>query len=421
MILAVGAVLRIAWVVYAARPAVGLHDPAFYTVYGNQLAAGNGYTVPNGEPTAYYPVGYPAFLGALFCLLDPTGLADHHVAAYANVVLGTASIALVFAIGRRILDDRAALVGAAVFALWPNLVFHAATALTETLFIALCLLATLVVLGPVGWRRAAAFGAITAVAAEVRPISLLFLPAAALVWLLARQRPWKPLLAATAAIVVVLAPWTIRNAVVMDEPVVLGTNVGDNLCIGSNPDANGGFQLSAYCSAGYDDLPRPEYETRRNAEATDKAIDYLREEPTRQLWLTWKRVFYTVEKDHDGLDAVESYRDDPWLDPDTRRRLSNVADAWFWVVGVLAVVSVPRFLRTADQRLVLAFGIALATAPLPFFGDPRFKVPVTPYLALGAGAAIAAALGRARPTTTPAPAPPPRSTASSSTGPAPGR
>ena len=61
MLLVVAAALRIAWAAFAARPpSQSLHDPNFYLFYGEQIANGNGYVLPNGlGPSAYFPVGYP--------------------------------------------------------------------------------------------------------------------------------------------------------------------------------------------------------------------------------------------------------------------------------------------------------------------------------------------------------------------------
>jgi 4-amino-4-deoxy-L-arabinose transferase-like glycosyltransferase len=427
-VLVLAFVLRAAWALYAARPPVGLHDPSFYLVYGERIADGFGYTLPSGEPTAYYPVGYPAFLAGVFWLFGWTGLPGHDLAAWANVGLGVATVALAFALGRRLFDVRTGLVAAGVVGVLPNLVLHTAVALTETLFIALVLAAVLVLVSAdePSRGRLLAFGLLTGLSAEVRPVSLLFLPAVAVVWLACR-RGWRrsavDVAVASAAVAVVLVPWTLRNADVMGSPIVLGANVGDNLCIGNHPDATGAFLLSDYCSGGYDDLPRPAYETERNAEATEKGLRYLREHPGAQPRLLWNRVLFTVEHDHDALDAVESYGADPWLPSGLRRALAWLADWAFYAVAVLAVISMPRFLRRErpDRLAVLLCGLALAAAPLPFFGDPRFKVPVLPFLALGAAAVLASGRGRAAPTSSRGAAPPRRSRASSSTGPGPGR
>ena len=98
----------------------------------DDASRGHGYVIPFGQgPTAYYPVGYPIVLAVVnFFLIHTVG--DHPIGAAAavNVVGGVAAVALVFAIGRRLASDAVGLVAAAITALYPNLVYHTAVALT---------------------------------------------------------------------------------------------------------------------------------------------------------------------------------------------------------------------------------------------------------------------------------------------------
>jgi hypothetical protein len=168
-IVAAGVVLRLGWGIYAARPPVGLHDPGFYRLLGEQLASGNGYRLPDGSPTAYYPVGYPLAL-ALGFLLTPVSWQTGVVVAL-NVACQAATIMLVFATTRRLLEGRdvPALVAAGTVALWPNLVLHSAVPLSESLFIALVLAAVFVVVsGP--WPARGSSGN-TCTALRHRPMS----------------------------------------------------------------------------------------------------------------------------------------------------------------------------------------------------------------------------------------------------------
>ena len=93
LILVVATTVRAAWVLYAARAPQELHDPLFYMLYAEQIAGGNGYRLLNGEPTAYYPVGYAGTLGLVFALVKHTFIPDNLVMtmAWLNVVLSVAT------------------------------------------------------------------------------------------------------------------------------------------------------------------------------------------------------------------------------------------------------------------------------------------------------------------------------------------
>lgn len=400
-IVVAGAAVRLAWVLYAARQPQTLADPAFYSLFAEQIADGNGYVLVDGSPTAYYPPGYPIFLGVVLWAVRGIGLSSDipTIAGVANLVLGTTSIVLVFLIGRRLFDERVGLVAAALFAFWPNLVFHTAVALTETLFNFLMLAAVLVLVGArweekrFGVGRLVAAGVLLGLAAYVRPISVLLLPVLAFLWWRARfgwRRNLGQLAVLTVTIVAVLVPWTVRNADAMGSFVAVSTNTGDNLCIGRHEGATGGFSLTPECFDGYDDLERPEYELERDEGGTRKALRYVRDHPVEEVTLVFKRAWHTISNDHDGLRAVESYEQDRFLPDGVRRGLSLLADVWFYVVGLLGIAGIAVAWPHGDarRRLVVLAIAAMALPPLVFFGDPRFKVPLVPFLAVTAAALL---------------------------------
>src|SRR4051794_23856846 len=221
--LAVALVLRVVWILSAARlPGGGLHDPNFYYLYGEQLTRGLGYRLLDHSPTAYYPPGYPFSLVPFFWLalhspLDHLRNVDVGVVATTNIVWSLLTIVLAFFIARRVTGrSLAGYVAAGALALWPNLVFHTAVALTETLFLLLLLVIVwLVVSAPWEQRRfepwrLLTIGAVLGAATLVRPVTIPLFPALLVVFLVARfgwRRAVVSTLALAAAAMVVLAPW----------------------------------------------------------------------------------------------------------------------------------------------------------------------------------------------------------------------
>ncbi|MGH8983477.1 MAG: glycosyltransferase family 39 protein [Acidimicrobiia bacterium] len=395
VIIGVAFTLRLAWVLYAARPNVTLQDPTLYVFFAEQISNGHGYELLDGGSTAYYPIGYPAALAAVFWFVRHTPIPDdlYNAAGFFNLVLGTATVAFTFDLARRLFDNRVGLVAAGVIALWPNLILHTAVALTETLFNFLVMAGFLVLLSGswrthrLGWRRLALFGVLLGLSALVRPISLLFLPVLLLVWVMAGWgwRPAvRPLAVAAVATAAVIAPWTIRNVIVMDSPVVISTNLGDNLCMSRHADANGAFQLKSPCfPRPPEGTDRPEYELERNNDATRKAVEFVFQHPIDEARLVLWRAYWTLQHDHDGLDAAESYRANPFVPDRWRSVLETIADAYFFVTLVLGLLAVGAFWRDLRRRFFLLAMAAMAVQPLIFFGDVRFHLPVLPFLAVG--------------------------------------
>jgi 4-amino-4-deoxy-L-arabinose transferase-like glycosyltransferase len=401
----VGFALRLAWVLYATRDPLGYNDPGIYLGLAERLADGQGYVHPAGEPTAYYPPGFPAMLGALFWVAGKVGIdgSRPELAAAANLVLGTLTIGLAALLARRLFSARVAAVVAVLLAVFPALIGYTSVALSETLFVFGMVGSLLVLLWEPfdhdrpGWPRLGIGGVLLGATLLVRPTGALLVVALA-AGLVAAGGGWRRALARSgvvmAAVALVLVPWAVRNAVRLDAGLTLSTNTGDNLCIGNNPEATGSFQLPAACfvdSPVGPDAPRDEFEVVRGRRNQDLAVDWIRQNPSRQPELVVARTLYTFQHGHDFRRAAESYGEDLWISGDDAIRLDVVGDAgWFFVLGV-GLCGLPALVRGDRRWLVLAASfVGLAVAPWPFFGDPRFGLPAVVVLVFPAAVVLAA-------------------------------
>jgi hypothetical protein len=410
VVLAVAFGLRLAWVLYATRTPVfvGSGDAYSYFFYGRQMAEGGGYLNldGSGHATAYYPVGYPAVLAALFWLLLHTPL-PHTAGALAqagtllNAVLGTISVGLLWLIVRRVAGPRPALAAAALLALWPNAIAYTATLQLETAFTAAAL-GVLAILAthdgwterPPSWRRLALFGAALGLSALIRPFSMPFAVLPVLLVLASpegrRPRTVARTVAAVAVpLLLVLTPWTLRNQHALGAPLPFSSNLGDTVCLDRNLDAEGGFRF-----ADHDGCADPSLgEVERNRQSTAKAIDFVRSHPGREALQIVRRARLILGRDDDGLEAVERGGQAPLLSDTGRRVADAAANGWFLVLLAAAVAGAVR--SVADRRTrrpeLLLLGLPalslLATAVL-LWGTPRFHAPLVPFLA--AFAALAA-------------------------------
>ena len=427
-ILVVALAVRVGWVVLAARRAL-VGDPVAYTYHGAQLARGQGYrsfvaayttlTPPERSgsfpPTAFYPVGYPAALAVVFWLVFHTGLPDNlpRAVGFFQVGLGVGSVLLTAEVARHLLGSRVALYAAALMAVFPSLVYYTAEAHLETLFNFLVLAAVLIIVaGPwpdVSRRRMLLFGLVLGLSALVRPFSLLVLPGLLLVWVLSGTS-WRPALArvawATVAVLVVVSPWVVRNIVVMKAPV-FSTGIGDALCDSRHEGAGGSFEVAAeYCLVGYAHLPYDEQEVQRNTDNTRKALRFVVEHPVDEARLMFWRGYFAYRDDHDALVVIDADLTHPLRDSDFRPVLATVADIYYVVVGALGLLGLPKLLRRRHPKRLFVAVVMAGMAALPFilFGDPRYHVPVLPFIVIAAAAALGARPGRGReasPRTTP--------------------
>jgi hypothetical protein len=440
----VAAGVRTLWVLIASRPPKGLADPHIYLVAGASIASGDGYTSLLGEPTAYYPPGYPLFVGVVHRMVDLIGANAHLVLTIGLVqaLLGGVAAGSLVVAGSRLgrgsslsgsiagrsrgiaghgehpYWNTTGILAGLIVAFWPNLVLHSPLVLSESVFLSgFCvLLAALFVwserdilgLPAATLARSMALPAVIVVSTAwctlVRPQStLLLIPAAVLAWTLAGFG-WRRTLSGAALLVVgvlvVVGPWIVRNALVMDGFVPMSTNTGDNLCIGFHEGATGSFTLTEECATEFRYVDGPEFELARDAELRKRAWDWMLEHPEEIPRLAAAKLWATFAHDRDALAAWESFGADRHLRDGVRTTLGWVGDAYYLtaaLLGVLGAALVGRDWWSVRGRvdsihaarvllfnrlltvLTLLAGIAL---PMAFFGDQRFKVPVVPCIAL---------------------------------------
>jgi hypothetical protein len=429
---AVAAAVRAVWVLFMSREPAGLSDPILYVTSARFISEGEGYRSLLGTPTSYYPPGYPYFLGAARWVLSLVGAEDQLVltAGLLQALLGGVAAGALVIAGRRLGGRAVGLVAGLVLALWPNLIAYTSVMLSESLFVALwaVFLAALVHLDGDRHDDAGAGGgsdadgaatriwpprvpAIIAAASLgaaclVRPQSaLLAVPAAGLAWALARVG-WRATLARmavlSAGVVLVVMPWTVRNAVVLDGFVPVSTNTGDNLCVGFHEGASGGFQMPPDCDTGEFYTDGPAAELRREEETRRRAIEWATANLGELPGLSVDKVRLTFRTDDDSLFAIESYGADPRFSPEARRTLSIGWNAYYWTVmafaalGGLAAIAttISAALRrrhgrpvdgagaSGDPLVVLALSLTGVLVPVLSFGDARFKLSIVPCLAL---------------------------------------
>ena len=188
-------------------------------------------------------------------------------------------------------------------------------------------------------------------------------------------------------------PWMIRNEIRMHAFIVTSTNTGDTLCLDRNMTAYGGFRFADHDGCVHPGLP----EVPRNAGNTRKAISFVVHHPAREALQIVRRGRYEFANDHDGIEATETLGSGPFLRAGVRNVLSDTADWYFFTVLALAAAGLPRLLRRwsrPESRLVLVALAAMLVIPLLLWGNPRFHLPLYPYIVVLAAALIDAAARR---------------------------
>jgi hypothetical protein len=140
----------------------------------------------------------------------------------------------------------------------------------------------------------------------------------------------------------------------------------------------------------FNHIPRPKSETQRDAYGRHLAIEFVKHHPGEEARLVARRFGHTFDDDADGLAAVESYGDDPFMSHGTRDLLRRTATTYGAAIAVLGLGGLVLLAarRTPSSIFLVLTAVGMIIPPLVFFGDPRFHVPAVPIVAIAAGVLV---------------------------------
>ncbi len=361
-------------------------DALTYHLEAGLLARGEGFRrVFEDVPTAEHPPAHTVVLAA-------ADLLGAHSTAYQRAflgVLGSVTVGLVGLLGRRVAGERAGLIAAGLAAVYPLLWLPDAALMSETtstLFVAACLLAAYRLLDRPSAAAAAALGALIGLAALARGEALALL--VLLVAPLARRAGRFAVLAGAglAACALVLAPWTIRNAVTFDAPVLISTN-SSGVFVGANcertyyGDAIGAWVFSCYGAAAHGN------EAQRMAEYRSRGLRYAREHAGRVPVVVAARLgrLLDVYRPNQGVFFAATEGRDP--------RASRVGIGAFWLLAPLAVAGAVLLRRRGETLAILLAPVVLvALVAAAVYGSARLRVSAEPSLVVLAAVTLDAVL-----------------------------
>jgi 4-amino-4-deoxy-L-arabinose transferase-like glycosyltransferase len=220
-------------------------DGAVYAHAADRMAEGESYTLyaldplaPH-DPTAFYPVGMAALLVPLRWLGG-----GHTLDPIVQILFGVALVPVVGLLGRRARGARVGRIAAWIAALWPGAILFSLSWMTEPLFTLLVTSASLVVLMQRRGHRVRGVvlaGIALGLGTYLRPVALPILLLLAGGVGLAAGSTWGARLREGArlggmgllAAACVIAPWSIAASLALGGPVLMSTNGGANLLIGT--------------------------------------------------------------------------------------------------------------------------------------------------------------------------------------------
>ncbi len=375
----------------SGRDVGGLGDFLFYHEQANLLADGRGWLEPfdHAFGVDHGSAGHPPLWPLVLAVPSKLGLTSIDAHRATGLLLGGVVVVLVALVARRLAGDRAGLLAGALAAVSPVLVGADGSLLSETLygiFVLGVVLAALELHARPRPGPAALLGLAGGLAALTRGEGLLLAlsVAAAALWI-AGGAP-KPRLGLMAVVVLVcgltIVPWTVRNWIVLGQPVPISTNDSTVLAGANCRSAYSGANMGSWDLGCIDIPPRP-YDSE-----TDLADG-------------WRRDALRYARDHAGrLPIVVPIRVMRTFSLWQPRRQTLLAEGQPRSVAIAGVVSwflvAPvalwglLLLRRRGQpiAILLAIPVAIILTSAVGYGIPRFRHPVDLVALVAAGCAL---------------------------------
>lgn len=393
---AVALALRVTYAWLTTGPgATPSSDPATYDTVAWNLARDAGFSLDGAAgpyPTAFVPPLVPWLTSLLYRVIGH----QYFAAVLLQCAIGALVPLLVAALGGALFGGTVGRLAAWIAAVHPLLVFFSGYLLTEAAFCATLLVALLLsvewVRTPRGGRALGA-GLAWGIATLTRPTALL-LPLVIALW------GWRPLgltigpsgrirhLALLAlGLALVVAPWTIRNAIALRAFVPVTTGAGGALMVANNPAAwddpvaRGGAHSASYQAAmasEFRGLGEVEVDARARAHAWTFLRGRVGDWPRAALAKLGR--FWRLTAEGGGTGS--------WQRPGSPlERLRRIDPLWLWSLVTLpfALWGVGRTLRGARrwfQSLPILVVLYFMMIAVVFFGSLRMRVPIEPLMAL---------------------------------------
>jgi 4-amino-4-deoxy-L-arabinose transferase-like glycosyltransferase len=391
-VLLVALAIRVVWVL--ATPDYTLvHDAVDYDRHAVHLVTDGSFATAYGRKTAFRP---PAFSLSVAGVYSVVGVGEGRVqwARLFNALVGTGIVALIGVLARQLWGRREALAAMALGAVYIPLIEVGQAVMSEPLFALFMLGAVVCALR----RWVVAAGLLLGLAILGRANgAILALPLAWAVW--QRGALWRPALLCVLAALVV-APWSIRNTLVLDHFVPLSNQFGSAMAGTYNDQA----QHDPENPASWRSLPRvPELRAligniRRTNEAEldqrlrSYSIDYIKEHPGSVV----KTAFWTTRRmlDLGGMDwSIHTAST-----ISVGKRVAVLGVICFWIYFLLALVGAFDVRARAAPLWVWVVPLLMYLSVVFLVVEtPRYRTAIDPFIVLLAALAVTRAYGRLRP------------------------
>jgi len=350
------------------------YDAKGYDEFALSIAQGKGFSV-GGKPTSVRPPFYPFFLAGIYSLFGH----EYRAVRIVQACLGALTCLMVFWIARILFTEAVAILSGILAGVYPVLIKSSEHLLTECLFTFLLALAVLCIIVGEGKRsicNAALFGFVLGIATLTRPFLLAFPLCLALLWFggIGWEKStlsfrMKRILVVVGVFLLTLLPWTIRNWYVHKAWVVVSTDGGRAFYASYRPPEGKLFGFNPVDEVDQQ-ARRMSSEVERNRFFYQEAFRFIQNRPQELPRLLFLKFLFF------------------WCPFDWELIGGGVYNAMYGFIILFAIAAILKCVKIKKVMTVLAFIFYFQLMAFIFYGSPRFRMPIEPFLIIFAASGL---------------------------------
>ncbi len=342
-------------------------DAAYYDGLAKNIIEGKGFSV-SGKPTSFKEPFYSFFLASIYFIFGQSYAAVRIIQA----ILGALTCVIIFLIAKRLFDNKAAIISALIACFYPAFIKITELMLTENLYTFLLILAVFFLLKYIqdkGYKNLVFCGAVLGIASLTRSVIAL-LPFFIIALLgeknISQRRDIKRYIISLVIFIfffiLPIAPWAMRNWKTQHRFIPISTTLGIGLYSSYVPNEG-----KLYGFIARDEVVEKSEllgsEAAKSDFLTKEALKYIKNNPAHVLKLEiLKTVYFWSVFDWEIIGNGIYNFIYGFIMP-------------FFVFGIF--INSKRFKELMPIYLPIAYSFFIA---LVFYGSPRFRLPIEPYI-----------------------------------------
>jgi hypothetical protein len=360
-------------------------DSEWYHRQAINLAKGIGVVTQVGEPTAFWPVGYPLLISFFYRIFGETA----YTAQIVNVFFLCGSTLLIYLITKNIFGEKVARTTALITAFIPSQIFYALNPMADIPFAFLVILLIYLTIRPQSLTTLTLIGLVWGYTNLLRPTILFFPVVMVGYWLLEKRQVRQLFLRMIIIIAVgelVMLPWQVRNYKVFNQFILSANYAGYNLAMGNNPNASGGVMSPRqFVPPEKWDYYRSLNEAEQDRFLLDVGKQYILSHPGRSIILAIRKFIHLYYKDSKCITygLSETYQQFPAA---VIMCLILTTEGYYYTLGLVFLLALWFFIQENKQNakawILLATIVYFTLIFLPFTAEGRYHMPLLPIFAL---------------------------------------